>query len=121
MREAEQTRDVAGSAPRWLHDAVAGVWRPRDWARWEQRVLPAFQARGVSIDMLRPVKDLVGELVGIGVDAPGAGWCVGRLGQPRHGRSAVLRAASELLRNLDASAARSRRHARAYGGWLRGR
>ena len=121
MHEVEQTADGAENAPRWLRQAVAGVWRPRDWARWQQRVLPEFEARGVSVDMLRPLQDVTGELVGIGVDAPGAGWCVGRLGQPRHGRSAVLHAASELLRNLEAPDAPTRRGAGAYGGWLRGR
>ncbi len=122
MREADQaageTKDT--QAPGWLRDAVAGVWRAADWARWETRVVPALEARGVTVEMVQPLRGVDGELVGIGVRSPEVGWRVGWLGDRLPRRRAVLHAASELLREIDAPGT-GRKRDRIDGGWLRGR
>ena len=123
MPRAPRARDAAAeTAPRWLRDAAARVWRRADWERWETRVRPALETRGVTVEMLEPVYGAAGSnLVGIAARPPGVGWCVGWIAGGRSGRTALFRAASELLRALDAAGdgpPPARRGARAYGDWL---
>ena len=103
-RATAAARNADARRPRWLADAVGGVWSDAEWIRWEERALPALEARGVTLEMLQPVYGAgEGELLGIGVQTEG-GWRVGWLGQPRRRRAAVLRAAGDLVRSLDAPA-----------------
>ena len=88
-RATTAARSADARRPTWLTDAVGDAWGTADWARWEQRVLPALEAHGVTADMLQPLYgDGDGELLGIGVQAE-VGWRVGWLGHPRHRRAAV--------------------------------
>jgi hypothetical protein len=121
-RAPTSARNADDRQPEWLTDAVGDVWGKADWARWEQRVLPALEARGVTSEMLQPLYG-DGELLGIGVQAE-VGWRVGWLGHPHRRRAAVLRAASDLVRSLDApdqDATRTTRAGLRGGAWLRSR
>lgn len=123
-RPTTAAQDAEARQPVWLTDAVGDVWRAAEWARWEQRVLPALEARGVTLEMLQPVYGADGgELLGIGVQAE-VGWRVGWLGHPRRRRAGVLRAAGDLVRSLDAPNGDATLPTRAgprYGAWLRSR
>jgi hypothetical protein len=114
------------NAPKWLRDAVAGVWGPTEWAQWTKRVRPALEERGVTEEMLEPVYGGAdGNLIGIAAQPPAIGWRVGWLGHPKHRRAALLQAASALIRELDAPAGARHRPsgptpgARTHGEWLR--
>ena len=125
MRRASTARPNADARrPTWLTDAVGDTWGKANWARWEQRVLPALEARGVTAEMLQPLYGAGdGELLGIGVQAE-VGWRVGWLGNPRRRRAAVLGAASDLVRSLDAPNQNARRTTPAEprcGAWYRSR
>jgi hypothetical protein len=122
VRRTQTAPATADGRPAWLTDAVGGVWGKADWTRWEQRVLPALEARGVTAEMLEPLYG-DGELVGIGVKAT-AGWHVGWLGHPRRRKAAILRAAGDLVSALDApdrEAPRATRATPPAGAWLRSR
>ena len=121
VRRAEPAVGDTDARPRWLTDAVGGLWGKVDWARWEQRVLPELEARGVTAEMLQPVYGSGdGELLGIGVQAD-VGWRVGWLGQPRRRRVAILRAASDLVRGLDVPESDAMPTLPRAGAWLRSR
>ena len=124
MRRRQTAGSDANARPAWLTQAVGDVWSRADWARWEQRVLPALEARGVTPEMLQPVYGSgEAELVGIGVESE-VGWRVGWLGQPRRRRAAVMRAASDLVQSLDSPKAGVTRAPRAVplaGAWFRSR
>jgi hypothetical protein len=107
MPDAPKAPQAAGdanqdqTAPTWLTAAVAGVWGKAEWVRWETRVRPALAERGVTVEMLEPLYGPGGsDLVGIAARPPAIGWRAGWTGEKR-GRASVLRAAGELIRELD--------------------
>ena len=122
MRRAQTAAPDTHDRPAWLIDAVGDVWTRADWARWEQRVLPALAARGVSPEMLQPVYGTGDrDLLGIGVQAD-VGWRVGWLGHhPRRRRAAILRAASDLVRALEAPEIDTTPTLPRAGAWFRSR
>jgi hypothetical protein len=112
------------AVPTWLAAAVAGTWGRAEWARWATRVRPALEERGVTVEMLEPLYGPGGRvLVGVGARPPGVGWCVGWTGE-RRGRSSVLRAVGQLIRELDkprSGDARDPAAPGAGGAWMRRR
>jgi hypothetical protein len=75
------------------------------------------------MEMLEPLYGAQGnDLIGVAARPEGGGLRVGWVGDAKHGRAAILRAAGELVRELDRPTRRGPQEGPApevYGDWMR--